>query len=134
MKEIDEIIELQTNTETEKLSFSTKYLVQINFTFHLTVKSAGFSGTSRLCVRRDEIQVLCNDLSKMHSALKGTARLDDNDSDAFIEFNIEANGRLNINGQVGGSHEEIFLKFKFGSDQTRIPKFVQDFKLLLSNY
>ena len=133
MKEISDIIELQTNTETERLFFSTKYLVQINFTFALTVKSDNFSGTSHFCVRRDEIETLCNDLSKMHSALEGTARLDDNDSDGFVEFNIEHNGRLNINGQVGGSHEDHFMKFKFQSDQTSIPKFVQDFNALLLN-
>lgn len=38
MKEIEQIIELQTNTNTERLTFETRYLVQINFTFEIFVQ------------------------------------------------------------------------------------------------
>ncbi len=131
MIEIDDIIELKTNTETERLSFATRYLVQINFTFDLTVLSEGFSGTSHFCVRRDQIEKMCTDLTNMHSRLSGTTILDDNDSDGFVEFEIEPNGRLNVNGQVGGTHEDHYMKFKFQTDHTCILQFVQDFDTLL---
>ena len=131
MIEIDDIIELKTNTETERLSFATRYLVQINFTFDLTVLSDGFSGTSHFCVRRDQIEKMCIDLANMHSTLSGTTILDDNDSDGFVEFEIEPNGQLNVNGQVGGTHEDHYVKFKFQTDQTCILQFVQDFNTLL---
>jgi len=131
MKEIDDIIELKTNTKTERLSFATRYLVQINFTFNLKVLSAGFSGTSHFCVRRDQLEKMSADLTNMHLTLSGTTILDDNDSDGFVEFEIESNGRLNVSGQVGGTHEDHFVKFKFQTDQTCIPPFVQDFKSLL---
>jgi len=131
MKENDDIIELKTNTETERLSFATRYLVQINFTFDLTVLSEGFNGTSHFCVRRDQLETMCLDLTNMQLTLTGKTLLDDNDSDAFVEFVIEPNGRLNVRGQVGGTHEEHFVKFNFQTDQTCITTFVTDFKSLL---
>jgi hypothetical protein len=94
MKEIDDIIELKTNTDTERLSFATRYLVQINFTFDLTVLSDGFSGTAHFCVRREQLEKMCTDLTNMHLKLSGATKLDDNDSDGFVEFEIEPNGRL----------------------------------------
>lgn len=113
MIEIDDIIELKTNTETERLSFATRYLVHVNFTFDLTVLSEGFCGTSHFCVRRDQIEKMCADLINMHLTLTGKTKFDDNDSDAFVGFEIEPNGRLNVSGQVGGTHEDHFVKFRF---------------------
>jgi len=133
MLEIDNTIELKTNTEKERLSFAVRYLVQLNFTFDLTVLSNGFSGTSHFCVRRDQLEKMCADLTNMHLTLSGTTHLEDNDSDGFVKFEIESNGRLKVMGQVGGTHEDHFVKFKFQTDQTVIPLFVQDFKLLLEN-
>lgn len=132
MKVIKDIVELKTNDSTKKLSFATRYLVQINFTFNLTVNSDGFAGTSHFCVRIDEIEALCNDLIKMHSLVLGSAKLSDNDSDGYVEFTISESGHLRVCGQVGGSHEDHFVKFEFRTDQTCIPQFVDDFKKLLA--
>jgi len=133
MIELDNVIVLQTNSLTESLSLATRYLVGVNFTFDLTVLSQGFGGTSHFCVRRDEIDTLCSKLSTVHSTLEGTARLDDNDSDAYVEFEIESGGWLFVSGQVGGSHEDHFVRFAFKTDQTCIPKFLMDLKNLLLN-
>lgn len=48
------------------------------------------------------------------------------------KFKIEPNGRLVIRGQVGGAHEDHFVKFKFHTDQTCIPQFLQDIRSLLN--
>jgi len=133
MTELDNVISLQTNTATEHLSFAARYLVGINFTFDLTVLSERFAGTCHFCVRRDEIEALCSELSSMHSTLKGMARLNDNDSDAYVEFEIESGGWLFVSGQVGGSHGDHFVRFAFRTDQTCIPKFLNDFKSLLTS-
>lgn len=130
MKVIKNIIELKTDDTSKKLSFATRYLVQINFTFDLTINSNGFAGTSHFCVRIDEIEALCKDLAKMHSSHLGSAKLSDNDSDGFVEFTISEYGHLQVSGQVGGSHEDHFVKFEFQTDQTCIPQFVDDFKKL----
>ena len=36
-------------------------------------------------------------------------------------------------GQDGGTHEEHFVRFKFLTDQTSIPTFVNDFKSILKD-
>jgi hypothetical protein len=133
MKVISDIIELKTNSKTERLSFATRYLVQINFTFDLTVISDGFSGSSHFCVRRDQLEKLCHDLKTMHSSFSGKTILNDNDSDALVQFSAEPNGHLIVNGQIGGSHEDNFVKFKFHTDQTCLPGFIESFNLLLKN-
>lgn len=131
MIKINEIIELKTNSDTKRLSLATRYLVQINFTFDLSVISKGFAGTSHFCIRIDQIEKLCNDLAKMHSTLSGNTNLDDNDSDAFVRFEIESTGKLYVIGQVGGTHEEHFVRYKFQTDQSCIPYFISDLKKLL---
>jgi hypothetical protein len=133
MIEIDDIVELKTNKESERLSFATRYLVQINFTFDLTVLSNGFSGTSHFCVRRDQIEKMCSDLTTMKQAMLGSTKLEDNDSDASVNFQMKSNGQVLVFGQVGGSHEENCLKFNFQSDQTCIEPLVKDFHKLLKN-
>lgn len=133
MIEIDDIIELKTNRETERLSFATRYLVQINFTFDLTVLSNGFSGTSHFCVRRDQIEKMCSDLTTMKQAMSGNTTIEDNDSDASVNFQMKPNGQVIVFGQVGGSHEENYLKFSFQTDQTCIEPLLTDFHKLLKH-
>jgi hypothetical protein len=133
MINIDDIIELKTNRETERLSFATRYLVQINFTFDLTVLSNGFSGTSHFCVRRAQIEEMCSDLTKMKQAMSGNTTLEDNDSDASVNFQMKPYGQVVVFGQVGGSHEENYLKFSFQTDQTCIEPLLTDFHRLLKN-
>lgn len=133
MININDIIELKTNRETEKLSFATRYLVQINFTFDLTVTSNGFSGTSHFCVRRDQIEKMCSDLTTMKQDMSGSTTLEDNDSDASITFLMKPSGQLIVYGQVGGSHEENYLKFSFQTDRSCIEPLLIDFHKLLKN-
>ena len=131
MKKIDNIIELKTNRKTERLSFTTRYLVQINFTFDLTVLADSFCGTSHFCVRREQIEKLCADLTEMKERLSGNTKLEDNDSDASVNFQIENLGQVWVFGQVGGSHEDNYVKFKFQTDQTCIEPLIEDFHKLL---
>ncbi|MGZ5245360.1 MAG: WapI family immunity protein [Bacteroidia bacterium] len=133
MKEITDIIELQTNDIDKKLIFYTRYLVQINFTFDLAVISNGFKGTSHFCVRKDEIESFYNNLYSMHQNLAGISMLQDNDSDGYIKFEFNDFKQLQVSGQIGGSHEDHFMKFSFTTDQTVIPQFVNDFKKLSTN-
>lgn len=133
MKEIATVIKLRTNDVEKKLLFVTKYLVEINFTFDLSVKSGSFSGTSHFCVRKNEIEAFSEALMNIHALIWGSARLDDNDSDSFIKLEMQDTGHLRVSGQVGGSHKDQFMKFSFLTDQTCIPQFVADFTTLLNN-
>jgi hypothetical protein len=131
MLEITDKIELKSTDSKDKVSFATRYLVQINFTFDLTVESNDFKGTSPFCVRKDEIKRLCDDLRKMLPSFTGTTSLEDNDSDAFIQFQINNIGQVFIIGQVGGSHEDNFLRFKFSSDNIATDRFIKDLNNVL---
>jgi hypothetical protein len=67
----------------------------------------------------------------MYSSLNGSTSLEDTDSDGFVRFSMEQSGHVIVTGQVGGSYEDHFMKFKFQTDQTCIPNFIQGFKNLL---
>lgn len=133
MIKIDDIIELKTNSKTEQLSFATRYLVQINFTFDLTVVSNSMSATSHFCVRRDQIEKMCSELTTMNQVMAGNTALEDNDSDASVNFQMKPDGQVIVFGQVGSSHEENYLKFSFQTDQTCIEPLLEDFHKLLKN-
>jgi hypothetical protein len=124
---------LKQNSETERLSFAIRDLVEIYFTFESIVVSSGFGGISHFCVRRDLLEGMCTNLTKMHSILFGKTALEDNDSNAFVEFEIESNGKVKVSGQVGGTHEDHFVKFKFHSDQSCLESLTEDFNSLLNH-
>ncbi|MHA7130449.1 hypothetical protein [Algoriphagus namhaensis] len=128
---LSNLIELKTNTLTERVIFKGRYLVQDSFTFELQVFSKGFSGISHFCLSSDRIEIFCTDLKKMHFQLAGKTILNDSDSDGFVQFEIDTNGGLIVTGQVGGSHEDHFMHFVFCTDQTCIPPLIDDFKSLL---
>ena len=131
MLEIKDIIELETNDNTKRLSFATRYLVQVHFTFDLSVVSDKFRGTSHFCVYKGYLESLCSDLLKIYTSSLVLTRLSDNDSDGFVEFTIQNNGQLIVSGQIGGSHEDNFVTFNFNTDQTLILQFISDFQNLL---
>jgi hypothetical protein len=110
------VIKFNTNTETERILFKTKYLVQTNFTFDLTILSNGFSGNSHFCVNIDQLEKMCIDLKRMHLTLFGKTIFNDNDSDGFVKFEIEPNGQLIVSGRVGGTTEDHFMRFAFCTD------------------
>ena len=84
------------------------------------------------CVRREELELFCEALSSMHAAHTGGAKLTDNDTDAFIRMEMEPNGHLAVIGQVGGTDNDHFTKFRFRTDQTAIPGFVYQIRSLLT--
>ncbi|MBK6833606.1 MAG: hypothetical protein IPG89_04745 [Bacteroidetes bacterium] len=133
MLKLKDIIELKAIDSSNRLSFATRYLVQVNFTFDLTVKSDLFSGTAHFCVRKDELEKLCNELNKMTESFNGACRLQDNDSDGFIEFAIGSTRKVGIYGQLGGTHEDNFMQYKFTSDLSATETFIAGMTKLLTH-
>lgn len=129
---INEIIELKDVDSSSKLSFATRYLVQVNFTFDLSVKSDMFSGIAHFCVRKDEIESLCDELNNMTKNFNGTFRLQDYDSDGYIEFTISSTKTIDIYGQLGGTHEDNFMHYKFTTHISAIDSFVAGLTKLLT--
>ena len=51
--------------------------------------------------------------------------LKDDDSDSHITVESIRTGKLIISGQLGGTHREHYMVFKFLSDQTIINSFIR---------
>lgn len=132
MKQIDEIITLDTNSNNERMIFNAKYLVEDYFTILVSVISNDFAGKSDFCFKRMDIASFSEELASMHNTLVGNALIRDSDSDGFIEISIEITGKLKVSGQIGGSHQEQYMRFNFFTDQTALPNFISRLNAICS--
>lgn len=121
---IDKIIVLETYREDQQLSFEICYLVESSFTFEIAVLSGNFSGKAHFCADGKAIGLFAQDLDAIDKKMAGMARLEDMDSDGFIEFLMDSPGSLSVRGQIGGTHEDHFVRFRFSTDQTVLRNFV----------
>lgn len=119
------------NSEGKELIVEHLYTVEDYFTFNIKVKSGDFSGASNFCISKEAIFSIVKTLTEMHKELKGFCEISDSDSDAYITFDMDKFGHMSVYGQIGGSHEEHYMKFKYSTDQTVIEKFVQLIKALI---
>ena len=112
----------------ENIVFEHQYTVEGYITFTVKVMSGDFSGTSNFCIA----EILLNDailaLTEMYDNLEGTCQIKDYDSDDFILFELLRHGHIKISGQVGGSHNDQFLKYQFTTDQTVLNIIISSFK------
>ena len=112
------LINFETHDPEKTVRLETRHLVQGYFTFVLQVCSGAFQGKSSFCVSQTQLQEFSGYIAKMNQNLSGKAVLNDNDSDAFIILESINNGQIIVSGQVGGTHEDQFMKFRFETDQT----------------
>jgi len=111
-------MEIVFNSGEKILIFEHLYTIENYTTFCIKVKSGEFSGASNFCLSKDQIISAVKKLSEMHNKLVGYCILKDNDSDSYITFEMHKFGYINVFGQIGGSHEDHFMKFKYMIDQT----------------
>lgn len=121
-----------TNSETNILSVDLLYTVENYFTFDVRVKSSGFEGSSNFCISRENLITAIETLRKMYNDLTGSCVVTDYDSDAFIAFELNGLGHLSISGQIGGSHQDHNMKFKYISDQTVLVNLIKTFEAVLA--
>lgn len=122
---------LLINSEGKELIVEHLYTVEDYFTFNIKIKSGEFAGASNFCIPKDRIISIVETLSDMHKELKGHCEINDSDSDAYIMIEMDKLGHMCIYGQIGGSHEEHFMKFKYTTDQTVLGSLIRLFKALL---
>lgn len=122
---------MMINTEDKELKIEHLYTVEDYFTFNIRVKSGDFSGISNFCMSKEFICSIVEKLTEMHKELNGSCEIVDNDSDAYITLNMDKHGHMSVFGQIGGSHEEHCMKFKYSTDQTVLEKVIKLFKGLL---
>lgn len=115
----------------KELAIEHLYSVEDYFTFNIWVKSGSFSGASHFCLPKEVIKLSIEKLTKMNNELTGCCEIADNDSDAYITFSMDKFGHMIVSGQIGGSQEEHFMKFRYNTDQTIIDKLVKLLTVLL---
>lgn len=81
-------------------------------------------GSSNFCISGEKLKSFIQSLKEINLKLSGGSRIDDHDSDAHIIFEATKLGYVVVSGQIGGSHEEHNMRFKFTSDQTILEKLV----------
>ena len=119
------------NSEGKELIVEHLYTVEGYFTFNIKIKSGEFAGASNFCMPKESINSIIEKLSEMDKELKGFCEIKDYDSDAYIEIEMDKLGHMCVSGQIGGSHEEHSMKFKYNTDQTVLVNLMRMFKALL---
>ena len=114
------------------LSFRYMYVVEGYITYKVYVKTGDFSGATSLCVPIAELVKCIKDLEQSQTKLTGNVTLTDTDSDSYITFEYLNYGHAEIYGQLGGSYNDLFVKFRFQSDQTQITEIINNLKCVLS--
>ncbi|MBR8661818.1 hypothetical protein [Brevibacillus sp. NL20B1] len=106
------------STENHCIDVEHLYTVEGYITLALTIKSGDFKGKSNFCFSKETLTHFIQSLKEMGTRLDGSSRIDDYDSDAYIYLEVNKLGHVVISGQLGGSHQEHSMKFKFSTDQT----------------
>ncbi|WP_042228142.1 hypothetical protein [Paenibacillus popilliae] len=107
------------------------YTIEDYFTFDIKVKSGEFTGASNFCMPKEKVIFMVESLSKMLQTLEGYCEVKDYDTDANVVLEMEKLGHMCIYGQLGGSHEEHSMKFKYTADQTVAANLMKMLKALL---
>lgn len=110
----------------KKIKFTFLYEVEGYITFRVHVVSGDFSGSTNFCVKHKAIEEFLDSLKSLYETLFGESNIIDTDSNDFIKFQYIKNGHIAVNGQIGGSYNEQFLKFCFDIDQTYLNEFIAD--------
>jgi len=118
------------NSDGKELIIEYLYNVEGYSTFTIKVKSGEFAGKSSFCLPKERIAAIIEQLSGMNNDLKGCCEINDYDSDAYINIEMAKFGRLWIFGQIGGSHEDHSVTFRYSTDQTVLNSFIRLFKAL----
>ncbi len=116
------------NLKEQALQFETLYVVEGYATFRVFVRSGDFSGANNFCASLEKIKSTIQNLTIMYQTLKGECEMDDYDSDSFLKFELDKYGHLHISGQIGGTYDDHYMKFKFSSDQTVLEQLIRTLK------
>lgn len=105
-------------TESSKLSVECLYTIGGYATYLFEVKSDGFQGNCNFCISTELVRHILDKIEEILDNLSGAIFIEDGESDAFVKFEIQNNRSVLVSGQIGGSHENHYMKFEFIADQT----------------
>ncbi|MFD2172163.1 hypothetical protein [Tumebacillus lipolyticus] len=107
-------------TSNQELTVNHLYTIEDYLTLNIQVRSGDFAGSSNFCISKENAILISRSLSDMHKKLMGSCAIEDYDSDAHLQIEVNSFGRVLVYGQIGGSHEDHYMKFKFISDQAAL--------------
>ena len=65
----------------------------------------------------------------MNNILKGTCTIrdSDSDSDSYVTLDMQTHGHIKVDGLIGGTHRDHYMKFLYILDQTILIKLIKFF-------
>ncbi len=118
-------------SKDKELIVTYLYTVDNYFTFKIKIRSGEFEGASNFCISKEVLISIINCLHNMYNELVGSCTLHDYDSDAYLAMEMQKFGHMCLHGQIGGSHEEHNMRFRFIIDQTALANLMEVFKAVL---
>lgn len=106
------------DNECSKISIKSLYFIGGYITYEVSSSTSGFSGRCNFCIGEGKLKGYIQTIESMIETLSGELEIEDGESDAYIKFVFENTRNFYVLGQIGGSHENNMLKFKFKADQT----------------
>lgn len=86
--------------------------------YKVIVRTYNFSGEYNFYIKKETLEEYILNIKFMIDNLDGMVLIKDEDTDSFFKVYFENNRKLIVAGQIGGSHLDNVLKFKFYADQT----------------
>ena len=105
-------------TDKNEVSFEFLYCIGGYATYNVTVKSDGFMGHSTFCISTKHVDIHINTINLLLKDLRGGIKLQDCESNSYIDLIFKDSRTMIVEGQLGGSHQTHMIKFEFRADQT----------------
>ncbi len=103
---------------TNAIFLQSLYFIGGYVTYEIAVSTGSFSGACNFCIDETKIEDYIATINKMINTLNGNIHICDCESDSYLKFYFCDSLNFYITGQIGGSHEDNILKFKFKADQS----------------
>jgi hypothetical protein len=94
-------------------------------TYSVGIRSDDFVGRTTFCISPESQKELILNITKLADSLEGTYRIQSYDDDSYIEVRVKDGGKLFINGQLGGSHQDHRMYFSNIADQTLLTNLIK---------
>lgn len=106
------------DNDRSKIDIQFLYYIGGYITYEVSSSTCGFSGNCNFCIEENELKEYIKTIDLLIKTLDGELEIRDSESDAFLKFAFEDVKNFYVIGQMGGSHEDNFMRFKFKADQT----------------
>lgn len=104
--------------DNNMLSVELLYIVDMYYTYEISVWTNGFSGKCNFCIMNSKKHEYLEEIDVVNRTLSGSVEIQDCESDSYLKLYFENPMNFYLVGQLGGSYEDNRLNFKMKADQT----------------